>query len=215
MITIFGRATSSNVQLVAWAAAELDVPFERLDYGHVFGGVDTPEYLAMNPNATVPTIKDGDLILYESGAILRYLGARYGDGGAFWPDDPVQRAEVDKWAEWGKINIALGFTEPIFWSRVRTAKKDRDEGALQAGLARFEAKLDILEAQLNGRAFVVGNSLTAADITIGHVLYRWFEIDVPRKPRVHIETYYKALTEREAFKKHVMVDFSVLAVKGH
>ena len=105
MLTIYGRATSSNVQLVMWAIAELDLPYERLDYGHIHGGNDTPEFRAMNPRGLVPVLKDGDLIVWESTAILRYLAAAYGGGGAFWPADPALRARIDMWAEWGKTNF--------------------------------------------------------------------------------------------------------------
>ena len=214
MLTIYGRANSSNVQLVMWAVAELGLAHERLDYGHIHGGVDTPEYRAMNPHGKVPTLRDGDLVIWESCAILRYIAAAYGDGGAFWPADPAARAQVDMWAEWGKNEMAQGFTAPIFWSRVRTAAADRDEAGLARAIAGFEALLAKLEGQLAGRAFVIGDRLTAADITIGHLLFRWFDIDVPRVPRPNVEAYYRRLTERQAYRDHVMVDYSVLRATG-
>ncbi len=210
-LTIYGRATSSNVQLVMWGAAELGLRPERLDYGHVHGGTDTPEFRAMNPRGLVPVLKDGDTVIWESCAILRYLAARYGDGGAFWPADPVARAGVDMWAEWGKNELAQAFTAPIFWPRVRTAARDRDEGALAASVTRFEDNLDLLEGQLDGRAHVTGDALSLADIVIGHLLFRWFSIDVPRRPRPNVEAYYQRLTSRAAYVQHVMVDYAPLA----
>lgn len=213
-LTIYGRATSSNVQLVMWTVAELGLSYDRLDYGHAFGGLDRADYLAMNPHSKVPTLRDGDLVIWESCAIMRYLAATYGDGGAFWPADPVARARVDMWAEWGKNEMAQGFTVPIFWSRVRTAQAKRDEAALARAVAGFEALLAVLERQLEGRDYVAGDSLTAADITIGHLLYRWFDIDVPRAPRPNVEAYYQRLTERAAYREHVMVDYGVLRVEG-
>ena len=214
MLTVYGRATSSNVQLVMWGAAELGLDAERLDYGHVFGGTDTAEYRAMNPRGLVPVLRDGELVMWESCAILRYLAARYGDGGAFWPADPVARARVDMWAEFGKNEMAQAFTVPIFWSRVRTAAKDRDEAALTAAIARFEGLLDVVEGQLEGRTYVTGDTISAADITIGHLLYRWFDIDIPRRPRPTVEAYYQRLAERPAYREHVMVDYSILRAEG-
>ena len=214
MLTIYGRATSSNVQLVMWAVAELGLDHERLNYGLSYGGTDTPEFRAMNPRGRVPVLKDGDLVVWESAAILRYLAARYGDGGAFWPADPAARARVDMWAEWGKIEMSQAFTVPIFWSRVRTAAADRDEAALTAALGRFEECLDLIDGQLGAGAFLLGDDLTAADIVVGHLLYRWFDIDVPRRPRPALEAYYQRLTERPAYREHVMVDYSVLRVPG-
>ncbi len=213
MITVYGRATSSNVQAVMWGIGELGLAHERLDYGHVFGGLDTPEFRAMNPNGLVPVIRDGDLVLWESCAILRYLAARYGDG-SFWPADPVARAPVDMWAEWGKTAFSSDFTGPIFWSRVRTAAKDRDVAALATALDRFEARLDVLEAQLMRHAHVAGPDFTLADIVVGHVLYRWFDIDVPRRPRPAARAYYARLSERPAFAEHVMVPYDTLRAEG-
>lgn len=214
MLTVYGRATSSNVQAVMWGIAELGLDCERLDYGHVYGGTDTPEFRAMNPNGTVPVLRDGDLVLWESCAILRYLAARYGDGGAFWPADPVSRAKVDMWAEWGKLNFAIIFTVPIFWARVRTPAAKRDEAALARAIDLFESRLDLLEAQIGPRGFVTGDTLTLADIVIGHLLYRWFDIPVPRRPRPVIEAYYQRLAERPAYRDHVMLSYDALRVPG-
>lgn len=214
MLTVYGRATSSNMQLVMWAVGELDLPHQRLDYGHAHGGTDTPEYRAMNPRGLVPVLRDGDLVVWESCAILRYLAARYGDGGVFWPADLVARARVDMWAEWGKNRPSQDFTVPIFWSRVRTAAKNRDETALTAASARFENNLDLLESQLDGRDYVTGDDLTAADIVIGHLLFRWFDIDISRQPRPSVEAYYQRLTQRPAYREHVMVPYDVLRAPG-
>ena len=108
MLTVHGRATSLNVQAVMWLPAELDLPVERLDLGFPFGGTDTPEYRAMNPNGLVPTLVDEHVTLFESAAILRYLAARHARF-PFWPEDPVARAPVDMWAEWGKTTLQPSF----------------------------------------------------------------------------------------------------------
>lgn len=213
MLTIYGRATSSNVQLVMWAVAELGLAHERLDYGHVYGGLDTLFYRAMNPHGKVPTLRDGDLVMWESMAILRYLGARYG-AAPFWPAEPAARARVDMWAEYGKSEMAQAFTLPIFWARVRTAAADRDDAALARAVAKFEALLEPVAAQVAEHGHVAGTDFTAADIAVGHLLYRWFEIDVPRERRPEIEAYYARLQERPAYRTHVMVDFAPLRVPG-
>ena len=214
MITVYGRATSSNVQAVMWGIGELGLDYERLDYGLDFGGIDTPDYLAMNPHGLVPTIRDGDLVLWESCAILRYLAAKYGDGGAFWPADPVARARVDMWAEWGKAHFARDFTVPIFWARVRTAAAARDEAALALALDRFDGYLGHLETQLRDNPYVMGEDLTLADIVIGHVLFRYYDIDIPRRSRPVIDAYYARLQSRAAFREHVMVSYEVLRAEG-
>ena len=99
MLRIWGRANSINVQKVVWAATELEVPFQRIDAGGAFGGLDDPSYGAKNPNRRIPVIEDGEVIVWESHAILRYLGAAYG-ADDLWPSDAVARAPVDMWLDW-------------------------------------------------------------------------------------------------------------------
>ena len=82
MIKIWGRTDSSNVQKVLWCCAELGIDFERLDWGGKFGGNNDKAYREMNPNGLVPTLKDGDFILWESNSIMRYLNVKYGGGKA-------------------------------------------------------------------------------------------------------------------------------------
>lgn len=121
----------------------------------------------MNPNGTVPVIREdkGDP-LWETGAILRYLAGRYGTLD-FWPAKLQARANVDKWAEWAKINVMLNFTAPVFWRVVRSAAGKQDAQAIRQ-------VLDRLHHYLAGRAF------TLADIQFGHLLYRYYTIAIDR-----------------------------------
>jgi glutathione S-transferase len=77
MLKIFGKASSINVRKVLWTCAELNLPFEREDWGTGFQPTDTPEFLSLNPNGMFPVLKDGDFVLWESNSIIRYLAARY------------------------------------------------------------------------------------------------------------------------------------------
>jgi len=212
MLTVWGRKTSSNVQALMWCIGELGLNYERYDVGHRYGGNDTPEFLAMNPNGTVPVLQDGiGEPIWETGAILRYLAGRYGTP-EFWPSDPAPRARVDQWAEWAKINVTLSFTGPVFWRVVRTAPSKRDPVAIDAALAKLDDLLAIAEAQLGRHAFLAGAAFTTADIQFGHVLYRYFDIDIARPAWPNIERYYQALTQRAAFREHVMVSYEELRV---
>lgn len=207
MLTVWGRRTSSNVQALMWCIGELALPYRRIDVGHRHGGNDTPDFLAMNPNGTVPVLREDDgAPIWETGAILRYLAARHG-AEAFWPSDPLRRAPVDQWAEWAKINIALAFTAPVFWRVVRTAPADRDAAAIGAALDALHGKLRIAEARLARQAFLAGDAFTLADIQFGHVLFRYFDIGIPRPPLPALRRYYEALAMRPAFREHVMVSY--------
>ena len=214
MLKIYGRATSSNVQLVMWTVGELGLAYDRLDYGHAHGGLETDAYGAMNPHRKVPVLCDGQAVVWESAAILRYLATRYGDGGVFWPSEPAARAQVDMWAEWGKMTLSQGFTVPIFWSRVRTAAKDRDAAALARAIAQFDTHLLRVSDQLADQPYICGSDFTAADIVVGHLLYRWFDMEILRAPNPVVEAYYQRLTGRPAYAEHVMVSYDTLRVEG-
>lgn len=212
MLTIWGRKTSSNVQALMWCVGELGLDYLRFDVGHRYRGTDSEAFYQLNPNRTVPVLQDGDNPpLWETGAILRYLASRYADD-AFWPGDLLARTEVDRWAEWSKQNIALGFTAPVFWRVVRTPAAERDPQAIAAAVKALEQKLAIAEARLAGSRYLVGDTFTLADIQFGHVLYRYFAIDITRRPLPHLAAYYARLTARPAFRQHVMVSYNELKV---
>ena len=211
MITVHGRTTSSNVQLVMWAVGELGLPHRRLDVGGSFGGTDTPEYRAMNPNGLVPVLQDGDVTLFESAAILRYLAARYGEE-SFWPKDPAKRAPLDQWAEWGKITFAPTVLR-MFTQFVRVRDADRDP-AVTTAIAKDIARLaTILDERLGKGPSLAGQVLTFADITVGNLLYRYMTLPFERAQTPNLDAYYKRLTERPAFAEHVMVSYESLRVK--
>lgn len=212
MIKIWGRASSSNVQALMWAVEELALHHQRQDTGFIYGGNDTPDFLAMNPNGTVPVLQDGkNTPLWETGAILRYLAEKYG-GDAFWPKDVEARAEVDKWAEWAKINVALKFTAPIFWRVVRTAPSEQAPQAIKQAMSVLNGFLMVAETQLGKQPFLASPDFSLADIQFGHLLYRYFDIEIERADFPNIEAYYRRLSKREAFQKHVAISYDELRV---
>ena len=210
MIKVWGRKSSSNVQSVLWCLAELDLEFSRIDAGFTYGLVNSDAYLAMNPNATVPTLQDGDQpAIWESAAIIRYLAASYGSS-PFWPEHAAERVVVDQWAEWSKVNVAANFTSPLFWQLVRTPKQKRNPSSIELARAKLTHYLEIADTQLSANTYLAGEDFTLADIQFGHCLYRYFEIDLDRKPLPHINRYYDLLRERPPFQEHVQVDYSEL-----
>lgn len=198
-----------------WAAAELGLDVTRIDAGHTFGGLDTQEYRAMNPNGRVPTLRDGDLILFESQAILRYLAARYGDA-TFWPQDVEIRAELDMWCEWIRTTFQPHFNYQIFWQMVRVGAADRDEAAIAASIQSLKPVTGILDDRLakssGTGSFLNGETLCWADIVVGHLLYRYYSLPIDRAETPCLDAYYAALTARPAFAEHAMVSYEPLRV---
>lgn len=198
MITLWGRDNSINVQKVIWCLEELKTPYERIDAGLAYGINKTPEYLAMNPNGLIPLLRDGDLVLWESNAIVRYLCARY-DHGGLWPEDAGARALGDRWTDWQLtvFNPAFG---PAFHGLVRSPGKS-DPAAVAASCARTEAAMAILDAHLAENAYLGGDRFGFADIIMGSSVHRWLNMPVEREATPHTERWYQAVNARPASRK--------------
>lgn len=198
---IYGRITSSNVMKVLWAADEIGLDYDRVDAGMSFGVVDTPEYRAMNPNGRVPTIVDGDLVLWESNVVVRYLAAKHA-AGSLWPEDPATRADLDRWMDWQQTTFNPAMT-PVFWGLVRTPEDQRDMGAIDTAVGQVNACLGILDARLAGRTWVGGDALTIGDFPLGPNLHRFFNLDIDRADLPNVRRLYDAMLERPAYAKHI------------
>ena len=213
MLKVWGRKTSINVQKVMWTVGELGCPHQRFDYGGEFGKLDTTEYGAMNPNRLVPTIEDDGLILWESNAIVRHLAQKYGRG-SLSPADEQTFAKADSWMDWSLTTLYGDIISTCFLQMVRTPAKDRNAALVELAAARAGDKLGILSRQLSGRSFILGDQLTIADIAVGALMYRYFNLDIPRPSLPNVERWYASLTERPAYQAHVMVDFKTMMVAG-
>lgn len=202
MLEVWGRPYSSNVIPVIWTVAETGIEWRLKLAGGSFGQLDTPEYATINPNRMIPAIRDGDFALWESNAIIRYLAGRYGEG-TLLPGTPQQRAIADQWMEWCQTRL---FPPVIhaFFATVRTDPAKRDRAVIARHADEAAAMLAILDAHLTDRAYVAGDSFTIADIPLGCVAYRYFNIGIERPALPHFEAWYARLSERPAYQKHVM-----------
>ena len=209
MLTVWGRRSSFNVQKVMWLIGELDLAHQHIDAGGAFGGLDAPAFLAVNPHGRVPVIKDDDAVVWESHAILRYLAARHG-ADRFWSDDPVVRAQVDGWMDWSQTALQPDFLGGVFWGFFRTPENQRNWPVIRAALARCERHFAKLERLLDNRPYLLGETLSLADITAGTSLYRYFGLEIARPALPAVERWYRTLQQRPAYRSHVMVPFEEL-----
>ncbi|WP_406819115.1 glutathione S-transferase family protein [Pseudomonas sp. KnCO4] len=201
MLRILGRASSINVRKVLWACAEFEVAYEREDWGTGFQPTDSAEFLALNPNAMVPVIQDGDFTLWESNSIIRYLATRYG-ATAFYPSEAQARARIDQWIDWQASDLNRSWSY-AFMSLVRHSPAHQDSQALAAGCADWARYMRILEGQLASTgAYVAGSQFTLADIPIGLSVNRWFETPLEHPQLPAVRDYYERLSERPAYHLH-------------
>lgn len=211
MLTVWGRATSSNVQAVMWTISELELAFERHDIGLSFGGNDTPEYLAMNPNGKVPTMRDGDSApMWESAAIVRYLACKYGDE-SFWPRDPAARVQLDMWAEWIKTTFSPLFLAQVFWHLM--GKSDASPDGFAASVSELKKLARMLDKRIGDGPYLAGEAISFADMIVGSQLYRYFTLEFDRAETPALDAYYARLCARPAYRDHVMVSYDSLRIK--
>ena len=203
MLKILGRKNSGNVQKVLWACDEIGLAFEREDYGLQFGRNKEPAYLAMNPNGTIPTIIDDGYVLWESNAIVRYLGDKYGRG-KIMPETPQERALADQWMDWQQT-VVLSAIGPVFQGIVRTKPENRDLAAIRVARDKLAKTMEILDGRLAKAPYVAGPRFTVGDIPVGIMAYRWYTIDIERENFQNLRAWYERLCERPGFKKHVMI----------
>jgi glutathione S-transferase len=202
MPKIWGRNTSSNVQKVIWALAEMHVPFERIDVGGAFGRTTEPSYLAMNPNGLVPTLQDDDgFTMWESNSVVRYLAAKHA-ARVLRPADLKVRARAQMWMDWQLTVMAPAIT-PVFWQMIRTPVDKRDPNAIAASKEKTIAAVKIMDEQLGRTAFMAGDEFSYGDIPLGIMIYRYMQLVPDRPPTPALDRWYGAISARAAFKAQV------------
>ena len=207
MLEIWGRKNSFNVQKVLWCCEELEIPYQRHDAGGLFGVTDKEEYLARNPTGLVPTITDGDLTLWESNTIVRYLSAKYG-ADSLWPENPAERALADKWMDYQLGTLFPAFKDALI-GLVRTIPENRDPEKIEGSVRATAGVIPVLDTHLEANEYVAGSSLTMGDVALGSLVYRWFELDIDRPDLASLRAWYERLARRPAYQKTVMISFAL------
>ena len=205
-LKIWGRTNSINVQKVLWCCHELDLDYERIDAGLHFGVNDTPEYSAMNPTGLVPTIEDGDIRLWESNVIVRYLSYKHSDGGLF-PAEVATRFDAERWMDW-QTSQFWAVLRPLFIALIRTPVAQRDAAVTARAEKLSEAAVRILDRQLADRPFLTGGSFTMGDIPAAVTVHRWYGLDIERPEMSNVMRWYDRMRERPAFRRIVMTPLS-------
>ena len=200
---LLGRADSSNVRKVLWAMDELGATIEREDYGGPFGKTDTPDYLKLNPNGLVPTLVDGDLAIWESNTIIRYLAAVTPNDG-FCGKDPASSALVSQWMDW-QLTSLNPHLQVLLIQIVRLGDK-RDEKIVEDNTGAVNKMLNnVLASKLPETGFLFRDKMTAADVCIGVMLHRYVSLLGSSGLNARIRKYHEALAERPGFKKRVAI----------
>ena len=195
MIKVLGRQTSGNVQKVLFGLAEAGVAYSREDYGRQFNNTQTSEYKVLNPNGKVPTLIDGDVVIWESNTILRYLAAIHAP--ALTGATPAETTEVERWMDW-----LLASINPVYLTMFKDAKKPAEERVsdFDAQAKDLAALLALANAHLAGKEFFALGRLTLADIALGPILKRCLAFPIALPKLDGLDAWMARIEARPAFK---------------
>jgi glutathione S-transferase len=199
MLKVYGRANSINVRKVLWMLGELNLPYEREDWGRGFRPTADPAFRAINPVGVVPVIDDEDFRLRESNTIVRYLAEKHGRADLY-PRDQQRRATVESWMDWASTELAEGM-RPVFHGLV--VKNPAYASLVEGATKTWAAQMQVLDDHLaKGDSYVTGDAFTIGDIPVGLVVNRWFSIDFQKPDFKAVSAYYDRLAERPAYRTH-------------
>lgn len=161
----------------------------------------TPEFISLNPNHMIPTLVDGDTVLWESNAIMQYLCAKVGDD-SLWPKDPKKQAEVTRWQFWQAAHFGSACSVFIY---ERLVKKFLNIGEpnlaeIAKGEERFHRFAKVLNEYLVGKEWLEGDHVTLADYSVGSFLDLAEMAQFPMEGYDEMKRWYKNIEQLPAWQ---------------
>lgn len=200
MLKILGRVSSINVRKVLWVCEELNIPYQREQWGDEEHALQAPEFLSLNPNALIPVIQHDDFILWESNTIIRYLANAF-EGQWLYPSNPQARARIDQWMDWSATELNTSWSY-AYMALMKHSPAHQDTRQIDASRQRWIAMMRVLEQQLaSTNACVTGDAFTLADIPVGLAVNRFYETPLEHPELPAVRAYYERLTGRAGYAK--------------
>jgi glutathione S-transferase len=204
-IELYAMPASPRAFKAIAVAHHLGIEFTLRPLDMLKGEQKTPEYTALNPNQMMPTLKDGDYVLWESNAIMQYLAGRKSQGGLLPPDERG-RLDVTRWQFWDLAHwdppvetlLLENFVKPKFMGIT-----DYDEAGVAKATERFHRAAAVLDGQLKGRKYVIGDTLTLADFSLGAPLNYATQGRFPLEPYGEIRRWHAGLLALPAWQKAI------------
>jgi glutathione S-transferase len=157
----------SSATRIHWALEELGVPYEKVRVDLGAGDQKKPEYLALNPNGKVPLLVADGVPIFESLAILLYLGETYGVDKGLFPAPGTARVEAFKWMAWANVTMAEAIARIIRNLSDRFPEEQRNAKAGEAAKQELLELWKIVDRALEGKDYLVGDHFTLVDLAVG------------------------------------------------
>ncbi len=199
---LYLHPASPNCVTVLITAAQLGIALQAEIVDLFKGEQRAPDFLAINPNGTVPTLQDGDLVLWESNAITQYLAARSGDN-PLWPCDDRVRADIARWQFWGLAHWTPALQPYVFENLFKPRKGlgEADPAVLEKAAANLNRFAGVLDRHLAQRDYLVGDGLTLADISVASYLMYAEPARIPLEGYPNIQRWFAAISELPSWEQ--------------
>jgi glutathione S-transferase len=201
-VKLYLNLLSPNVRRVRLTAAVLGLQLEEKTLDFAKGEHKDPGYLALNPNGAVPTLVDGDFVLTESRAMMQYLASKKPESGLL-PRDEQARADVTRWQFWDASHFSpqvgtLAFQRVI---KPMMGMGEPEASKVEEALVNFRRFAAVLNQRLEGKRYIVGDSLTLADLTIASSLMYAKQSEAPVAEFPNVAAWFSRMSEMDAWKR--------------
>jgi len=180
---------------------ELDIDIEEVAYGpQGFGGDDRESFLELNPNGKVPVLRHGDLVLWESNAIMWYLAEGHGDT-PLWPADRAERADIARWQVWQAAHLTPA-ADGLFYENLVKAHylgQSSDDARVKELTESFHRWLAVMDRTLGNADYLACNRFTCADIAVASALMHAEGSNMPIADHPHVAAWRERVQQRPSW----------------
>ena len=199
MLIVYGRKSSANVQKVRWICSEGDLEFKTEIVGGKHGGLTSPEFIRLNPNSTIPVLKDGDFILYESNAIIKYISDKF---NILKSDNQKKTALNNQWIDWSTSVFGLNCSTYTVHN-ILLPIEQRNPNLVSEAKRKIRSCFELLNTQSEKTNYLLDDELSLADIPVGCWIHRCVVLGLEISKFKSLEKLYTNLKERNAFQTTV------------
>ena len=199
MLTVYGRKSSANVQKVRWICSEGNLEFKTEIVGGKYGGLTSPEFIRLNPNSTIPVLKDGDFILYESNSIIKYISDKF---DILRSDTQEKIALNNQWIDWSSSVFGLNCSHYTLHN-ILLPIDQRNTTLASEAKKKIYSCFELLNKQLEKTNYLLDNELSLADIPVGCWINRCVVLGLEIAEFKSLEKLFVNLKERSAFRIEV------------
>ena len=197
MVQLYWLTLSGNSRKAMMCLEEVGETYQAKALDFRNGEHKQPEYLRLNPNGLVPTIVDGDLVLWESSAILLYLAEKHSDRGLL-PEDPAVKAGVYKWLVWQPANF-MPFVRELRQQLLFLPEDQRDPARAEAAKQGIAEKIALVGDDLGDKEHVTGKFSIADVLFLPHIHYAIHDLGLVMPPNV--QRWYDQVSSRPSWQQ--------------